>query len=234
MQSPYELLGVSKSATEHEIKMAYFKQAKISHPDLNPNDPRAKDRFQRVAAAYELLKDTSKRRQYDATASNGSWAGMGAGARSGQGGGGTADRHRYQQQQEWWTDSSAQNASYHASDVFRQTMQDYSVIKEAAQEYAEDLREEMQYAYDCLVRGDISGVWNVAKVNYGLIAGVILPLALFLRFPGLAGLVVGFGARAALFGLMWMNRLPWAASWMWRRIVRLAAERVKRRQERRR
>jgi DnaJ-class molecular chaperone len=66
-KSPYEILNVSKAATEKEIKMAYFREAKKHHPDLNPNDPTAKAKFQEISQAYELLSDTTKRRNYDAT-----------------------------------------------------------------------------------------------------------------------------------------------------------------------
>lgn len=201
--------------------MAYFKSAKSAHPDLNPNDANAQEKFQRVAAAYELLKDPVRRRQFDSTAR---WAGAG-----------TADRSQYQQQhqqQQWYNTGAQQPSGFDAHSTFTQTMQDYSVIKEAAKDYVEDLGEEVQYAYDCLVRGDIRGVWDVVRVNSGLLAGVILPLALLLRFPGLVAVVVGFGVRFSLVGLMWINRLPWAASWVWRRIVAMAAERVRRRARR--
>ncbi|KAJ1438363.1 J-domain from the Dnaj-like protein, partial [Ochromonadaceae sp. CCMP2298] len=68
-QSPYDLLKVDKSATDKEIKLAYFREAKKYHPDLNPNDPTAKAKFQRVAAAYEILSDPGRRRTYDFTGS---------------------------------------------------------------------------------------------------------------------------------------------------------------------
>jgi DnaJ domain len=61
----YTILGVSKTATAKEIKLAYYKEAKKCHPDLNPNDKKAKEKFQRLSKAYEILSDDSKRRQYD-------------------------------------------------------------------------------------------------------------------------------------------------------------------------
>lgn len=63
---PYAALGVAKTATDAEIRKAYKKIAKESHPDLNPGDPKAAARFKAAAAAYDLLKDPEKRRRFDA------------------------------------------------------------------------------------------------------------------------------------------------------------------------
>jgi DnaJ-class molecular chaperone len=64
--APYKVLGVSKTATQDEIKKAYRKLAKTLHPDLNPDDPGKQAQFQAVTAAYDLLGDTEKRRRFDA------------------------------------------------------------------------------------------------------------------------------------------------------------------------
>ena len=63
---PYAALGVAKTATDEEIRKAYKKIAKTSHPDLNPGDAKAADRFKAAAAAYDLLKDSEQRRRFDA------------------------------------------------------------------------------------------------------------------------------------------------------------------------
>ena len=66
MANPYTLLGVSKNAAQDEIKQAYRKLARKMHPDLNPNDPKAEDKFKEISAAYDILSDPEKRRRYDA------------------------------------------------------------------------------------------------------------------------------------------------------------------------
>lgn len=65
MRNPYEVLGVQRSASEADIKKAFRKLAKTYHPDRNKDDPKAKDKFAEVNAAYEILGDTTKRGQFD-------------------------------------------------------------------------------------------------------------------------------------------------------------------------
>jgi molecular chaperone DnaJ len=61
----YGTLGVSKSASQDEIKKAYRKLARQHHPDANPGDAAAEERFKEVQQAYDVLSDTEKRKQYD-------------------------------------------------------------------------------------------------------------------------------------------------------------------------
>ncbi|KAM3827222.1 dnaJ homolog subfamily A member 3, mitochondrial isoform 2-T2 [Vipera latastei] len=61
----YQILGVSRSASQKEIKKAYYQLAKKYHPDTNKDDPKAKEKFSQLAEAYEVLGDEVKRKQYD-------------------------------------------------------------------------------------------------------------------------------------------------------------------------
>ena len=65
MRDPYEVLGVSKGASEAEIKSAFRKQAKKLHPDANKHDPKAASRFAELNAAYEIVGDEEKRKAFD-------------------------------------------------------------------------------------------------------------------------------------------------------------------------
>lgn len=61
----YKTIGVSKKASQKEIKSAYRKLARKHHPDVNPNDPTAEERFKEINEAYQVLSDKEKRQKYD-------------------------------------------------------------------------------------------------------------------------------------------------------------------------
>ena len=76
----YEVLGVNKGCTEEELKKAYRKLAKQYHPDLNPDDKDAEEKFKEVGEAYEVLSDKEKRAKYDQFGHAGVDPSYGAGA----------------------------------------------------------------------------------------------------------------------------------------------------------
>ncbi|WP_104018568.1 DnaJ C-terminal domain-containing protein [Roseovarius nitratireducens] len=65
-KDPYEALGLTKAATAEDIKKAYRKLVRTSHPDLHPDDAGAEERFKVISAAYDILKDSETRARYDA------------------------------------------------------------------------------------------------------------------------------------------------------------------------
>lgn len=91
----YDILGVNKNASDEEIKKAYRKLAKQYHPDRNPDDKEAEQKFKDISEAFEVLGDQEKRKQYDRFGED--WkhyqdaGGQGAGARGGAAGGFTGD-----------------------------------------------------------------------------------------------------------------------------------------------
>ena len=88
----YEVLGVPKTATEDEIKSAYRKLARKHHPDVNPGDKSAEEKFKEINEAYTVLSDRDKRKRYDALGAELAGgrgvqvaAGLGGGAQPGYG-----------------------------------------------------------------------------------------------------------------------------------------------------
>ncbi|MDA3793361.1 MAG: DnaJ domain-containing protein [Elusimicrobia bacterium] len=83
----YDILGVSKDASEKDIKKAYRKLALKYHPDRNKGDDKAQEKFKEINHAYDVLGDSAKRKQYDRYGAEGAQAGFGGGGFEGAGGG---------------------------------------------------------------------------------------------------------------------------------------------------
>ena len=82
----YKVLGVDDDASAKEITKAYRKLARDLHPDKNPGDEAAEERFKQVSAAYDVLGDEEKKTEYDEVRHMGPVGGMGAAPGGGQGG----------------------------------------------------------------------------------------------------------------------------------------------------
>lgn len=106
-QDFYQILGVPHSASQKEIKKAYYQMAKKYHPDTNKDDPQAKEKFAQLAEAYEILSDEVKRKQYDTYGT--------AGFNAGQAGGGG--------QQQYW---SGQASHVDPEELFRKIFGEFS------------------------------------------------------------------------------------------------------------
>jgi hypothetical protein len=207
--NPYEVLEVPRTASEKEIKIAYFKQAKRFHPDLNPNDSKANEKFQKIAMAYEILSDAKKRQEFDFT-------------------GGVRGQSAYSSQNNTQYTYTAQQR---AEDMFRTVSEDAEIVKEALTSFIQDVQDEFTYAAESASKGDWKEVWEIVKVNKGIIFGVVVPLALIFRFPALV-IMAGRGLLAVsqlfFFAMLREGKLPEVARWIWRKIVAVAHERNKR------
>lgn len=87
----YRILGVAKDVSDADLKKTYRKLAREFHPDANPGNPKAEDRFKDISEAYSVLSDAGQRREYDAIRSMGSGARFSAGSGGAAGSGGFDD-----------------------------------------------------------------------------------------------------------------------------------------------
>ncbi|OQR92066.1 hypothetical protein ACHHYP_04102 [Achlya hypogyna] len=210
---PYKLLNVPRTATAKDIKLAYFREAKKVHPDLNPNDQQATRKFRELTEAYEVLSDPTRRAEADSGADK-------------------ASSSRFWQQH---------TEPHHDEQVFSSVLDDATIVKDAFQLYVRDLHAEFVFARDAAARGEWRSVWRVVRERKGLIFGIVMPVALFVRFPAVIpwigrGLVLG--GELLIGALAYSPALRRTSGWLWRRIVQLSRDRKARhaapRQHRRR
>ncbi|HLY07251.1 MAG TPA: J domain-containing protein [Rhizomicrobium sp.] len=113
MRDPYEVLGVSKNASEAEIKKAFRALAKKHHPDTKGGDAAAQKRFQEISAAYDIVGDKEKRTKFDQGVidANGNPRGFDPGAGGFRPGAGPGDFHFA------WGDADAAEGGFRAEDI---------------------------------------------------------------------------------------------------------------------
>eukprot|EP01134_Creolimax_fragrantissima_P003595 CFRG3595T1 len=210
----YKILGVSKNASTSDIKIAYFTQAKKCHPDVCPNDPVAMAKFKKVSEAYSILKDPSMRRSYDQhraspfsrgtyTDSQQGYGGMGGSSAGGMGG-------------------------VDAEEIFKAVWKDLGMHE--LKDYLNNVQEEGLDAIDSIRQhNDFAPAWSFAKEYKGLIAGVVLPVALTLRFPALVALAL---RNVFMVPVLIMRALPADLRWQlmhefWWKLVKIQEKHAK-------
>ena len=160
----YNLLGVDPSASATEIKKAYFKKAKETHPDLNKDDPNAKERFQKINDIYSVLKDKSKRDEYD-------------------------EFLRSDESMDFDEYKNYEDSSYaEHEDMFQRVWAQYGV-----EEYLENVEMELEAALQSGFRhGNWGPICDFGIKHKLLILGIVVPLAIIIRYPGLVMLCFRF------------------------------------------
>jgi hypothetical protein len=120
---------------------------------------------------------------------------------------------------------TAEEYAKHAEDIFNEVTNDFDVVKDALQSYSEEMKDEMNYAVDCMKAGDWNGVFDVAKAHKGLIFGIVVPSFLLFRYPPavFAALRIAWaGSQVLLGGLVYTGNLHVAARLVWRKVVELS------------
>lgn len=176
----YARLGVDRRATADDIKRAYYREAKRSHPDVNTTQEAAV-RFRQAAEAYEVLRDPTRRRLYDL----GGFARAAGAAQSSQGGGG-------------W-DGHAD-----PREVFRSVWKDFGL--DDIQLYFERISHEGTQAFTAATDGsrDFAPGKRFLNEHKGLIISTVLPLLIILRHPAAAFAVARGGLVLAVAAVRFM------------------------------
>jgi hypothetical protein len=173
------ILGVARTATPQEIKVAYFKAAKTYHPDVNPGDAKAAAQFRACAEAYELLSNATTRATYDRTGRRPSDSPAP----------GSSSSNSYSSQ-------TTYDADAHARSVFESLWADIEVLKQALSTFSTGLRNEVSSSYESAKSGDWQPALQTVVKNGGPLA-IIATAVLLLRFPALIAPVAAVALRVA-------------------------------------
>lgn len=207
-QDFYNVIGVTKTATQSEIKQEYFRKAKKYHPDLNPGDPTAVKKFQELATAYETLGNPQKRLEYD--------------------------RLGYQQYSHQTTRNRQQYGQPtppDANDVFNDVYQDFEIIQSAWRDYLTETKEDFVYACKEADQSNWTPMYDLAKANSVIIVGVVVPIAIVLRMPAAVAVAMRFVIpilSSVGIGIIRSGNSGVFAAYLWKKLVEIARNRKKR------
>ena len=166
--------------------MAYYKQAKKYHPDLNPGDATATQKFRSVTEAYEILSDATKRKNYDQYGSASSSSSGSSSSYSSSSSGQAKSPFDFENM----TSSSGRpfpsndDLDRHARQVFAELQGDASIIAEALSEYLNSLKDDASSSYTSAKRGDFSPMLDAVSRNKVPVL-IAFSLVAVVRFPAL-------------------------------------------------
>ena len=175
----YATLGVSRTASQEEVQKAYRKMARKYHPDMNPDDATAKKRFQEVQAAYEVLSDPEKRKQYDQFGADfESYGGAGGGPRTWRYTTSTGPQTYPFDLDDLFGGGGPEMEGGGFSDIFKQFSRGRGARREARPARGADLRHELTVPFNTAVIGGEAaltirrGNGNVETIRVRIPAGI--------------------------------------------------------------
>lgn len=194
MEDYYQTLGVSRTATQEEIKKAYRKLALKYHPDKNPGDAVSEEKFKKVNEAYSVLGDEEKRRSYDAYGSSGGYSqSYGSYGQSGQQGTYTDPFWEFFNGQ---TGRSQGNAGA-GNDQDEDSSEWSGYYRKRA--YEAPKRNPKEYGRQLLWRGFLQAVLGFGALMVGWLRW-FFPLNIFCLVAGVNGI------RTIVRGFMWLGK----------------------------